>query len=359
MSLRDLHTAQGAHLAPDGIPQHYGDLTAEYHAALQNAVLMDRSHEGRFEVTGKSRIDLMQRMSTNDLLNMREGEGRATIFTSPTARILDRVLVYQRGDKTLVTTEAGRGQSMRGYLQRNIFFGDDVQLTDLADSTRLFALHGPNADAIIGALITGAAEIPPLFSAEAEIAGVPVFIARRKPLSGAHWIVIAPIEQAAKVWSAILDAGALHGLRPAGSLTYNSLRIRSGRPAGRELSEDYIPLEVGLWDEISFKKGCYTGQEIIARMESRSRLAKVMVQVRLSAPAEAPAEIFYAGHKVGILTSSVTTPDAENIGIAVVKLAQSQPEMVLSIGAQNEINAIVINLAAAPPPEIFTELAER
>ena len=62
-----------------------------------------------------------------------------------------------------------------------------------------------------------------------------------------------------------------HGLTiPAGSLTYNVLRIRAGRPGvGHELSTDYIPLELGLWDEVSFTKGCYTGQEIIARMESR------------------------------------------------------------------------------------------
>lgn len=358
MSLRDLHSAQGAYLAPDGIPQHYGDLRAEYRAALEQAVLMDRSHEGRFDVTGKSRIDLMQRMSTNDLLNMREGEGRATIFTSPTARIIDRVMVYNRGDKTLVTTEAGRGPAMQGYLQRNIFFGDDVQLSDLVDGTRLFALHGPNADAVLSALVTGADQLPPLFSVDAEIAGVPVFIARRKSLSGSHWIVISPTEQAADVWTAILDTGAAYHLRPAGSLTYNTLRIRSGRPAGRELSEEYIPLEVGLWDEVSFKKGCYTGQEIIARMESRSRLAKVMVQVRLSTSIDSPADIFHEGHKVGTLTSSVTTPDAEHIGIAVVKLAQSQSGTRLSVSPQ-KVEAEVIGLAAAPPPEIFTELAER
>src|SRR5690606_27230476 len=117
---------------------------------------------------------------------------------------------------------------------------------------------------------------------------------------------IAPVESADRVWTALLAAGADHGLQPAGSLTYNVLRIRAGRPGvGRELSADYLPLEVGLWDEISFNKGCYTGQEIIARMESRSRLAKTIVTLALDALVEAPAPISIDEREVGTLTSSV------------------------------------------------------
>ncbi len=259
--------AAQAVLAADGIPLHYGDERREYHAALEAAVLMDRSHEGRFEIEGRDRLEVMHRISTNDLTSLQPGGGRPTIFTNANARILDRATIYNRGERALVLTEPGRGEALRHYLQRNIFFNDEARLIDLSESTRQFVLHGSNADAIGLRL---APDLAPMHVTDRQIAGAKVVIMRDKPISGSHWRMVVPKEQADLVWDAILSLGAADGLIPAGSLTYGVLRIRAGRPgAGRELTTDYIPLELGLWDEVSFTKGCYTGQEIIARMESR------------------------------------------------------------------------------------------
>jgi aminomethyltransferase len=102
MSVREFYNELGAELAADGIPLHFGDLGAEYHAALETGVIFDRSHEARLEVSGRDRVELLQRMSTNDLRNLQPGEGRPTIFTNPNARILDRAMVYNKGDDTLL-----------------------------------------------------------------------------------------------------------------------------------------------------------------------------------------------------------------------------------------------------------------
>src|SRR5262249_34294638 len=93
-----------------------------------------------------------------------------------------------------------------------------------------------------------------------------VICAERKGLNGQHWAIIVPNEAAEAVWQALLEAGKAHGLIPAGSLIYNALRIRAGRPAvGRELSQDYIPLEAGLWDEVNFSKGlCRVQADIVS-----------------------------------------------------------------------------------------------
>jgi len=345
VKLEDLQIKQGARLALDGIPLDFGDQKVEYHAALEQAVLMDRSHEGRIEVTGRDRIQIMQRISTNDLMNMRTSEGRPTVFTNANARILDRVTVYNRDEAALVITEPGRGGAVQDYLRRNIFFNDNAHTADLTASTSMFALHGPCADAIVMAL--GVAQ-----NGDSEIAGVPVFIARRKPLVEAHWVIITPTDNAAEVWTAVQKIGKAYGLAPAGSLTYNVLRVRRGRPGvNRELSLDYIPLEVGLWDEVSFSKGCYTGQEVIARMESRNRLASIMVTLELDAFVESPAEIRYEGRRVGQLTSSVTSPDGEIFAIGVIKvpLAQSGQQLITGV---NDVKATVIGLAGSPPPKI-------
>jgi folate-binding protein YgfZ len=316
---------------------------------------MDRSHEARIELAGKNRLDIMHRISTNDLMNMDSGEGRPTIFTSPTARILDRVMVYNRDERTLVLGEPGRGAPLAQYLQRNIFFGDDVRVVDLATVTNEFDLHGPQADNVIELFAPGAVSLPDPHGLEAVIGDKPVFIARRKPVSGSRWTIITPSENAAAVWSRITERGTSQGLMPAGSLTYNTLRIRAGLPGvGRELSQDYIPLEVGLWDEVSFKKGCYTGQEIIARMESRSRLANTIVALEMDKMVNAPATIYHEGRSAGQLTSSVLSPDNEIYSIAVIKVPLARAGQSITVG-ENGVQALVKALLGVQPPQLVSE----
>ncbi|MCA9915136.1 MAG: folate-binding protein YgfZ, partial [Anaerolineae bacterium] len=308
MSLQSIHQAHGAHLAPDGIPLHYDDLLAEYNAALHQAVLLDRSHEGRLQVFGSSRFELLNRMSTNKLVDMQPNEGRPTIFTTANARIIDRIIAYNRDDHLLLITEPGRGEAVQNLLQRNIFFGDDAQLVNISAQTHQFALHGIHADAVMDAIAPGSSELQELHSQEISLGDTTFFAGRRKAISGNHWALVVPQRSASQIYETLLETGKPFGLRPAGSLTYNTLRIRAGRPARPELSNEFIPLEIGLWDEVSFNKGCYTGQEIIARMESRNKLAKMLVCLTLQKPVQAPAEVFQAEQPIGTITSSAEAP---------------------------------------------------
>lgn len=352
--MNEHHLRLGAVLAPDGIPLHYGDLKAEYESALHAAVLMDRSHEGRLILTGRDRLALPQRMSTNDLLSLAAGTGAPTLFTNPNGRILDRATIYAREDDALVLTEAGRGDALRMYLQRNIFFNDDMQIRDMASAARSFALHGPAADQVMAQFDPALAEAPAFAARQVDIGGISITALRGKPVSTALWTLIAPAEAAAAIFDAVLQTGAAFGLRAAGSLTYNALRIRAGRPApGRELTSDYIPLELGLWDEISFSKGCYTGQEIIARMESRRRLAKTIVTVTLSAPVDAPKALLAEGRNAGTLTSAVETPLGERLGIAVVRVAAARVGVELS--TEDGTRAQITALAGVQPHDLIAE----
>lgn len=350
MNLQDLYQQSGATVAPDGIPLHFGDQRREYESAQTAAVLMDRSHEGRLHTTGRDRLELIQRISTNDVAHMAVGEGRPTILTSPTGRIIDRLVVYNHGDKAVVSTEPGRGSVVRDFLQRQIFFNDDIRIQDLSTTTKQFALHGPRAETVVQAFAPTAGNEPYLECLETSIADTPVTLLKRKPLVGAQWIVIVPSEKAVDVWQAILAAGESYGLKVAGSLTFNVLRIQSGRPGvGRELSTDFIPLEAGLWDEVSFSKGCYTGQEIIARMESRNRLAKTMVTLQLSQMVDAPMPLKADGTEVGKLTSSVMAPTGEAIGIGFVKVPLAEVGHGFQVG-DTSATAQITALAGAQPP---------
>jgi aminomethyltransferase len=319
-ALQERYIALGAAIADDGIPQHFGDLAAEYEAALNHAVLLDRSHEARLRLDGEDRYALIQRMSTHDVLHLAVNSGRPTIFTNPNGRVIDRAEVYAGENHALLIGGPGRIEPLRSYIQRNIFFRDKVRAGDLTTVTRQFGLHGPQAGHIADAVAPGASALPLFGYLSADIDGTQVMVARAKPLSGDHFRIIAATEDAAAVWDALLEAGREYGLKPAGSQLYNVLRIRAGSPgAGRELSEEYIPLELGLWDEVSFAKGCYTGQEIIARMESRGKLAKTIATVRLDAASESPVDLLIDGKRSGTLTSAVTAPDGTHYGIALLK----------------------------------------
>ncbi|HLV36873.1 MAG TPA: hypothetical protein VKY59_17250 [Spirillospora sp.] len=329
MSLHQLQIAQGAVHALDQIPLHFGDQMAEYRAALYNVALLDRSHEARLRMTGSSASEILHRISTNDLRNLPHGTGRPTILTNPNARIIDRIEVFQRTDDLLVLGEPGRGNPLRLYLRRNIFFGDEAQIDDLQPQTNQFDLHGPQAQNVIRQVAPDAAALEVMQGVEATVGGEKVYIARRKPVSEQRWTIIVSAAAAAGVWSALAEAGA----HPTGSLIYHVLRVRAGLPSvGRELSDQYIPLEVGLWDEISFSKGCYTGQEIIARMESRNRLAKTIVTLQLTELVSPPADLYAGGRAAGQLTSSVRAPDGEIFAIGVIKPDFAEPGQALEVG---------------------------
>ncbi|MBE0688610.1 MAG: glycine cleavage system protein T, partial [Anaerolineae bacterium] len=252
-----------------------------------------------------------------------------------------------------VLTEPGRGPALQAYLQHNIFFNDEARIADLAGQTHQFVLHGPVAGAVMTQMDAALAGLPVFGGAAVTLAETPIYAARIKPVSVDAWALIVPRDRAAQVWTALLALGASEGLRPAGSLIYNMLRIRAGRPAAHaELTDAFIPLELGLWDEVSFSKGCYTGQEIIARMESRGRLARTIVRLRLSAAQTAPLDLVAGGRSAGTLTSSVTTPDGEHLGIGVVRLAHAQAGVQLQAG---ETTATVIDLAGVQPPGLREE----
>ena len=342
MDLSAVQLRQGARLAADSIPLDFGDQAAEYQAALETAILLDRSHEARLALRGQSALDLIYRISTNDLNGLGLNQGRPTILTNATGRIIDRIIVYQCEDQILVLGEPGRDPALSNYLQRNIFYGDDVQLSNLTASTRALDLHGPAASRVLQALYPECASLPVFTGHET---GTSIYVARRDPVIEQRWTLVVPNDQAADLWLRLSQAGAA----PAGSLIYNVLRVRAGLPSvGRELSENFIPLEVGLWDEVSFSKGCYTGQEIIARMESRHRLAKTLVTLKLNASVEPPADIYVSGRRAGQLTSCVTAPDGEIFALAVIKPEFAHEGQTLEIGDE-KTPAQVQALAGSQP----------
>ncbi|GAB4573668.1 MAG: glycine cleavage T C-terminal barrel domain-containing protein [Anaerolineae bacterium] len=322
--LTALHRAAGAVFAEaEALPRHYGDPAGEYHAAHHAAVLVDRSDEGRLMLEGADRLAILHRISTNEVTGLQPGEGRASVLVTPVGRIIDRLVLHNLDtDRTLVRAGAGRGGSVAAYLRRNIFFRDRMQVQDISDESVTFMLYGPQAYAIAETLtlIDGLSTLPLHHVKTGQFNSAPLIVfAADSPGVPAIGLVISA-DRAGELWAALLTAGQPGGLRPTGHDVVEMLRIEAALPgAGAELTEDFIPLEAGLWADVSFTKGCYTGQEILARMESRGKLAKTLVGLELSGAAQPGAPLKVDGRNYGVMTSCTRLPDGRWIGLGFIK----------------------------------------
>lgn len=313
-------------------------VAAEYQAALEGVVWYNGSAGGRLRLTDRDRADLLHRLSTNDIRGLAPGNGRRTVLVNHIARIIDVLTVYALPEHLLVTTSPGQHTAVVNLLRRNIFFQDRVGVEDLTESTVAYHLYGPQAAALVAQISTiDPADWPVHHIQAAEIAGAQGWIARTLPIGGAGFIVFGRTEDRE------LLEGALAGVPRLSAATFDVLRVEQGYGAfGHELSLDYIPLETRLTHAVSFTKGCYVGQEIIARMESRNRLAKQLMGLRLAQPVSAGGKLSREGKEMGDLTSVVDSPRFGPIGLAYVRTAAAEPGTTIEVA--DGVSAEVIEL---------------
>lgn len=276
-----------------------------YETAHEDAIFVDRSALGVIKFTGESRLDLLHRMSTQAVEGLQSGEGTATILTTDIGRMIDRLLLYVSSDAVYAVTGENNADNVARHLMGYVFFKDDFHVEDLTDETAIFGVYGAQAQARCRSLFGDAADVPLHHWRQLELGGAFTYLHKTDPVAGDGYFVMCDVEDRDAVEERLLGAGVV----PAGEEAFEYLRIESGRPRfGREISDDYIPLEAGLWDDVSFAKGCYIGQEIIARMESRGRLAKQLAHLHPSAPVAVGAEIEVGGRSAGTVTSAADGP---------------------------------------------------
>jgi len=276
-----------------------------YQHAQSGAIIVDLSDDGFLKFSGETRLDLINRMSTQKVDELKDGEGAATILTTDIGRIIDRLILYADHDDVYCLTGRNNGDNIARYLRRFVFFLDDFRIEDLGGKTAILALFGHGVqDAIVG-IVEGFANLPLHHWQKTNIGGIPVSLHRTDPVAGDGYLVICQLENKPEVMSHLESAGMLLASRD----DYEYLRIDSGLPLlGYELTLDYIPLEAGLRSDISFNKGCYTGQEIIARMDSRGKLAKSLVKLLPESPVQVGTELKAGEKSAGTITSAADGP---------------------------------------------------
>lgn len=252
---------------------------------------------GRVQMTGATRLAFLHRMSTNDIESLLPGQGHRTVLTTPIGRMVDCTPVLAMDDALILLTGAGNAGKVTAWLRKYILYNDDVRVNDVTAMTQMIGVFGDGADVWLraqGAVAFSQIKNAPGFSST-QTSGNTLMV-KAPPLHGAGFYLIgANLPSISQLQSPISE--------------YEGLRIAAGYATSpNEINEDYIPLEAGLWDAVSFSKGCYIGQEIIARMESRNQMAKKLVQIEFAdGGLPVGAQLFVEGATVGTVTSASKT----------------------------------------------------
>jgi tRNA-modifying protein YgfZ len=253
-------------------------------------------------------------------------------------------VIYAREADGLMLTSRGNQGRVFQWLRKYIFFNDDVQIKDVTGETEMLSIYGATVDQMLQQLsgedLSG---LPRHHWRTVHIAEAEGLIARADPIASGGFHLIVGKSVLTQVWQTLLTVGVV----PIGEATYQVLRIEAGRPEfGHELGDEYIPLEANLWADVSFTKGCYTGQEILARMESRQRLAKQLMGLRFEAEVTLPATLLSDEREVGVVTSVAHSPALGWIGLGYLKSAEAtigQPAQ-----ARSRESTVAATVAALP-----------
>ncbi|HLP90992.1 MAG TPA: folate-binding protein [Nostocaceae cyanobacterium] len=309
--------------------------TAAIEAAKIGVAVCDRSHWGRIRVSDADRLRFLHNQSTNDFQSLKPGSGCDTVLVTSTARTIDLVTSYVLNDSVLLLVSPNRREQIMQWLDRYIFFADQVQLTDITAETATFSLIGPGSDAIMEKLGAGAIIGQPYANHSLINGGVIVAVGSGLAIPG--YTVILPVSEKAKFWQQIQALGAVE----MSDRAWEMLRILQGRPApDLELTDDYNPLEVGLWQTISFNKGCYIGQETIARLNTYKGVKQHLWGIKLNAPTPPETIITLDEEKIGKLTSYTATPDG-HFGLGYIRSKAGGVGLKVQVGeVEGEVVAV-------------------
>jgi folate-binding protein YgfZ len=294
--------------------------TKEYRALINGAAVLERSGGDVLVMTDNDRVDFMQRMTTNDIAALQPGQSTVTVLTSSTARVLFAFTVLCQPDALIVLPAPGQAAALEKHLRGQIFFMDKVKIENRsADHARL-RLMGPDAASALEQLGFDLADVADGAFAERD----DVVAVKQRAYDVPGYELLVPVAQQATVLDALVAAGAVR-LHDADA--YNIRRIELGRPApGHELTEDFTPLEAGLAWTCAENKGCYTGQEIIARQITYDKVTKLLVGLRSEALLPVGAEVTVDGRKSGTVTSATYSPELQGpVALAILKRGRNEP----------------------------------
>jgi folate-binding protein YgfZ len=354
-------TPQRAHVADAGIlvdvSGHpvvltYSSVAAEYEALRTRAVVVDRSQRARMRMTGERAPETLTGLVTNDVIALEPGHGHYAAALTPKGKIVADVRVFRDEAGLLVDTGPRAAEGWAG-LVRKFVNPRHATYRDESAALRDVGVFGPNARHIVAAM-TGASAaalgvLPPYGHATVAVDGARVMVARVPDLNLEGYELFVPADAFDAMWRLALDAGA----EPAGLAAWEVARVEAGRPEwGLDIDDTTIPQEAN-FDElhaISYTKGCYTGQEVVARVHFRGHVNRHLHGLRAAGadPPPSGAQLLDDGGRVvGDVRSGASSPRLGGVALAMIR---REVEPGASLTARWDGGEIRADVTALPFP---------
>lgn len=333
------------------IVQTFGQPQAEYAAMRKSVGLIDLPQRGFLELTGKDRLPFLNNLLTNETWNkstktgMKAGEGIYSFMLNLQGRVVADMNVLELVDRTLVEMDIRLIEPLRQVLEKYLF-AEQVKIQSRIGQLHEIALHGPGAEVFLGVSLSSPGQ-----STTAKLFEIDVTVWRDDPTGKPGYYIIVPTDAVQAIWSklapplkdeeefdrrvprpigwAAFNAARVEAGRPIFGIDFDGAAIASALPGKREVAPEQagigaLPAETGLLNRaVSFTKGCYLGQEIVARMHARGQVARQIAGVRMHADALpiAGEQIFdEQSNPIGIITSSTISPILSNASICLAML---------------------------------------
>ncbi len=343
----------------------YGDWLAEHAALRETAGVLDLSFRSRLCLVGADRARFLHGQVTNDVKNLRAGEGCYAAITTAKGKMESDLNIFCLADELLLDFEPGLAEKISRRLEKFIV-ADDVQIVDAAPHYGLLSVQGPQAEAAVRAIglfadlpvkpfnsvklpdatlgeiylmkharFAGSAGVPPASSPNEDEA------TRRRDGSApgsSGFDLFVPNDSLGAVAGKLIAAAKNFGGRACGWQAFETARIEAGVPRfGADMDETNIPLECGIESRaITYTKGCYIGQEVINRIHSVGHVNRELRGLRLADDLKTPPQkgdrFFHAGREAGHITSVVKSPKLNAIiALGCVRREAGQPGNELTL----------------------------
>ncbi len=295
-------------------------IEAEFLSAMKGAAMVSVDAPGRVDAEGSDSLDLLHRISTNALQDLSPGNVRQTIFTDHKGRLVDVVTVAVRDDRLTLLCSPAQEQKLMAWLGKYII-SEDVSLKSITSDTTAIRIIGPETFSAASSLFDH--PIRPHAVIGFEFQGVPLTAVGTESARGKQATIIFPNAVQKRFWDGISGRLEQLGAPRITAEACELYRVAMGIPsAGTEIVESYNPYDVELVDLVSYTKGCYIGQEVIARLDTYQKIRKGLLGIRAARrpDLQLPYRLFRGDVHVGTCTSlTKATVKGEHLGLAILQ----------------------------------------
>lgn len=325
--------AEFTEVAGASIAAHFGDPDQEYEAAHDGVGLAHRSRRALLRVGGSDRCKFLQGLLTSDVTKLVPGDGQAALFLDTKGHVRGILDLWAEEDAIVVGCDVGFVESALPDLAKYVLAAD-VSIEDRHGLETVIGVHGAGSD---DALTRAGIDLPgdsPRAHVTARIADTDVRLARTPDLGTVGVEVHVPTGAVNDVWAALEEAARDFAPVYVGWNVAEILRVEAGVAGfGREISGDEFPQEVCLDEAVDYEKGCYLGQETVARIHYRGRVNRLLSGLRAGAPLTSGAKLISSDKEVGRVTSAVVSPRFGPIALGYVRREESEAGAALEVRA--------------------------